>query len=355
MAAALLGGCLWSYYGARTVQKPRYETMVQAASAMERAMTELKAERLRRGIPIDGETDRFATGLIGTDFTAITTTLGNLESKRTSCQPDMAALVCDLMIRAGVGDGDRVGVCCSGSFPGLNLATVCAAEALGAEPVVIVSLGASTYGANIPAFTAPEMLFHLYETGLISSCPAAVTLGGDDDLGRNMGAVFFEEERAELEKALRRLAAAGIAVTVMEDRQENLRWREDIYGEVACFVSVGGHNMAMGEHGEGYGLGQGLIQKQVSDGEDYLLGHYLSQGVPCISLLNVKQLCGEYGLPFDPVALEKVGESRLYYTKAYRKAPLIGALLLTGGLLAACRRLETHGPREEADGPLASL
>ena len=96
MVLVLLAGCLGSFWGVRTVPKGHYRAMVRAAEQMKSCMAELKAERLRRGIPIDEETDRFSTGLLGTDFTAITTTLGNLEAKRTSCQPDMAALVCDL-------------------------------------------------------------------------------------------------------------------------------------------------------------------------------------------------------------------------------------------------------------------
>ena len=344
MVLVLLAGCLGSFWSVRTVPKRHYEAMVQAAEQMESCMAELKAERLRRGIPIDEGTDRFATGLLGTDFTAITTTLGNLEAKRTSCQPDMAALVCDLYVRAGVQAGDRVAICSTGSFPALNLAALCAAEALGAEPVMIVSIGASTYGANIPAFTAPEMLYHLYEAGLVATAPAGVTLGGDDDLGLNMGAVFFPDEAEALQAALDRMEGAGIVVTQIPDRQANLRWRESLYGDVSCFVSVGGHNMALGDHGEGYALGQGLIQRRVTDREDYLMGHYLALGVPCVGLLNVKQLCAEYGLPFDPTALEKVGQSHLYYEKAYPRAPLLAALALTALLLAACWRIHRRGP-----------
>ena len=347
MVLVLLAGCLGSYLGARTVRKPQYEAMVRAASAMEACMAELKTERFRRGVPIDEDTDRFSTGLIGTEFTAITTTLGNLEAKRTSCQPDMAALVCDLLVRAGVKAGDRVGVCATGSFPALNLAAVCAAEAMGAQPVIIVSVGASTYGANLPAFTAPEMLFHLYGAGLISAKPAAVTLGGDDDLGLNMGAAFFPDEAEALQEALDRMEKAGITVTRIPDRAENLRWREALYGDVACFISVGGHNMAMGEHDEGYALGQGLIEKKVTDGEGYLMGHYLARGVPCIGLLNVKQLCADHGMAFDPIALEKIGEGGLYYEKAYPRGPLILALLLSGALLFACWRMGVRRPASQ--------
>ena len=230
MVLVLLAGCLGSFWGVRTVPKGHYRAMVRAAEQMESCMAELKTERLRRGIPIDKETDRFSTGLLGTDFTAITTTLGNLEAKRTSCQPDMAALVCDLYVQAGVQAGDRVAICSTGSFPALNLAALCAAEALGAEPVMIVSIGASTYGANIPAFTAPEMLYHLYEAGLVATAPAGITLGGDDDLGLNMGAVFFPDEAGALQAALDRMEKAGIIVTQIPDRQSNLRWRESLYG-----------------------------------------------------------------------------------------------------------------------------
>lgn len=96
--------------------------MCDAARRMEACMAEIKAERLRRGLPVDETEDIFSTGLLGTGHTAITTTLGNLEAKRTSCQRDMGALVLRLLLEAGVKAGDRVGICASGSFPALNIA-----------------------------------------------------------------------------------------------------------------------------------------------------------------------------------------------------------------------------------------
>ena len=77
------------------------------------------------------------------------------------------------------------------------------------------------------------------------------------------------------------------------------------------------------------------------------MGHYLALGVPCVGLLNVKQLCAEYGLPFDPAALEKVGQSHIYYEKAYPRALLLVALALTALLLAACRRIDTRNPETD--------
>ena len=332
MVLVLLAGGLTSYRLERSVKKPAYEQLCAAARQMASCMEALKAERLRRGLPIDPSEDRFATGLLGTGHTAITTTLGNLEAKRTACQPDMAALVADMLIEAGVKAGDRVGLCCTGSFPSLNLASVCAAEALGAEPVVIVSMGASSYGANLPEFTAPEMLLHLYEKGLVAAAPAAVTLGGDRDVGKNMGAMFFpEEEEPILNETVARLRGLT-RVTEIPDRAQNLAWREDVYGDVACFISVGGHALAMIEEGEV--SGHGILKAAGTLSDDSLIGYYLNRRVPVIQLLNVKGLCADYGLAYDPAELPPIGTSAVYFTRRYPRLPLALSALGAAGILA---------------------
>ena len=328
----LAGGCI-SFRSVRSVEKPAYEQMCAAARQMESCMGELKAERLRRGLPIDESEDRFATGLLGTGHTAITTTLGNLEAKRTACQPDMAALVVDMLTEAGVKAGDRVGLCCTGSFPLLNLASVCAAEAIGAEPVIIVSVGASSYGANLPAFTAPEMLLHLYEKGLVATAPAAVTLGGDGDVGKNMGALFFpEEEEPILNETVARLRSLT-TVTEIPDRAQNLAWREEVYGDISCFISVGGHALAM--IGEGEASGHGILKAKGTLSDNSLIGYYLNRQVPVIQLLNVKGLCADYGLVFDPMELPPIGTSAVYFRRQYPRLPLALSALGAGGILAA--------------------
>lgn len=333
MVLVLLAGGLVSFRQVRSYKKPAYEQMCAAARQMEDCMAALKAERLRRGLPIDGEEDRFETGLLGTGHTAITTTLGNLQAKRTACQPDMAALVLDMLVEVGVKAGDRVGVCCTGSFPSLNLAAICAAEALGAEPVVIVSVGASSYGANLPEFTAPEMLLHLYEQGLITSAPEAITLGGSGDMGGNMGATFFpEEEGPILEETIARLESLTKIVRC-PDRGENLAWREGVYGDITCFISVGGHAMTMTREGDT--TGYGILKASGPLSDDSLIGYYLNRQVPVIQLLNIKGLCADRGLAYDPLELPPIGTSAIYYERHHPRLPLILSALGAAGLLIA--------------------
>ena len=81
----------------------------------------------------------------------------------------------------------------AGRFPGLILATLCAARALELEPVVIYSVGSSMYGANLPGFTFVDMLARLREDGILPYRIAAVSPGGDQDGGAG---VLFDETGA---------------------------------------------------------------------------------------------------------------------------------------------------------------
>lgn len=349
MALLVAGAGLFSYSRGTNEKLPEYDRLLLAAEKTKECMEAVKKERLSRGIAIDASEDYFETGLLGSSYSAITTTLGSLPSKRTSANPDMGALCLRLLLEAGVQAGDKVGVSCSGSFPALNIAACCACNALGAEPLIIASVGASTYGANLTEFTGPEMLKLLLDKGLIQGELLAVTPGGDGDLGLNMAAAYFEEEKPALQEALSRMAKAGITVTYIEDEEENLRWRLSLYGEIDCFINVGGGVISLGSSGEGYALGEGLITKG-SAGTNSLLGVYLNRGTPVIELLNVKSLCASYGLAFDPIALAPLGTSGVYCKKVYPKAPLIAAFALVAALALLYGRIDKWKLKKDRSG-----
>ena len=122
---------------------PLYSTKLAAAQRMELATKVLREERLARGIPIEPEIDPNATGLIGPEYTVITTTLGYLPAKRTSTNPNMAGVLVAMLDRAGAKPGDCAAVGFSGSFPALNVAVLCALQAMELRPVIVSSVGAS--------------------------------------------------------------------------------------------------------------------------------------------------------------------------------------------------------------------
>jgi len=136
-----------------------YDEQIQAAEIMKSSLEVIKEERLKRNIPVDVKLDTNQTGIIGGEYTRLTTTLGNLAAKRTSTNPAFAALLVKYFKEANLKKGDVIAIGASGSFPALIVATLSAAKVLELDPLLIYSIGSSEYGANIPEFKYSSLFF----------------------------------------------------------------------------------------------------------------------------------------------------------------------------------------------------
>jgi poly-gamma-glutamate system protein len=220
--------------------------------------------------------------------------------------------------RAGLGRGDVVAVGASGSFPALLLATLCAARVLDLQPIVIYSVGASMYGANVSGFTFVDMLERLRDDGLLPYRLAAVSPGGDGDSG---GGVLFDEQGATLIAETRR---AGLPVVGGVSLAERIRQRLRIYDEasagrpIRCFVNIGGSSASFGDTEASLSLPNGLVMavpdvpRSATRG---LVFEFASRGTPIVHLLHVKGLARDNHLPFDPIPLPPVGEGDVYCSR----------------------------------------
>lgn len=319
-AAALI---IW--LAGHRVRLPYAEQMEEAADLHSRVVAAVKEERLNRGYPLVPE-DTLGLGLMGEHITAITTSLGSLEAKRTAQIPDFAALCVRLFHEAGVQAGDRVGACFSGSFPGLDLAVLCAAEVMDLDIVYLCSLGSSNYGANLPGYTAPEMIQTAVKAGLLSVMPRTVSMGGSGDRGSNMQGYALDEPE-EIEEMIARLEREGIPLSAYPVYTENVAVHMEMMGDIKAFVNVGGNILGLGNEDVSLSYGQGLLKPMdpVITDKSGLVERYLSRGVPVIHLLNIKQLCGETGIPYDPVSVPAPGTSAVYYSRSYSRIALAAA------------------------------
>lgn len=350
----LLLACALVVYGALTLalmggeqtQTEYASVQLQAAQLLDRCFQQVKGYKEELGIPLQ-ELDYHQTGMLGEGYTGITTTLGALEAKRTTACPDMGALCVRLLQEAGVRPGDTVGAGFSGSFPAMNLAVVAACQAMEVRLVYISSVGSSTYGANNPELTFPEMVHRLVEDGLLETDSAAVTLGGGSDVGGGM-------EPALVEEVTGRLKGMGLPLMAEEDFQRNLERREELYrtqGPIRCFIAVGGNVTSMGRGESGIGLGQGLLRPERPPRltqESGLVQRYLAQGISVIHLLNIKRLAADYGMPFDPERWPEPGASPVYFRASYPALPLWLGLAGAAVLLGLCAWIRTR------DGILAA-
>ena len=287
--------------------------MDEAARLMARAIDAIRQCREARGIPIDSAADPNRTGLIGLESSPVTTSTGHLGAKRTSTNPQSAALVALLLRRAGVKSGEAVAIGASSSFPGFIIATLAACRAVAAEPLVIVSLGASQWGANIPGFNWIDMEDCLRKAGLLDVRPVALALGGDEDVGRDM-------DPAGRGSLLSLLAGRGLPVIDAAGLEANVAERLALYEqsrggrELAAFVNIGGSWANMGTHADVLKVRPGLAN-DVSvppPAQRGVLQAMAARKIPVIHLLNVKGLVERYGLPWDPRPLPRPGQERSF-------------------------------------------
>jgi poly-gamma-glutamate system protein len=339
-AAALLVLAFLEATRGRPVE-PLYSIQLAAAERMELATRALREERLARGIPIAPEIDPNATGLIGPEYTAITTTLGYLPAKRTSTNPNMAGVIVAMLERAGAKPGDCAAVGFSGSFPALNTAVLCALQAMELRPVIVSSVGASSYGANDPRFTWLDMEQVLHERGLFPWRSDAVSPGGV----ASIPALFGDDGIRAVQAAIARSGLPVLDEQGDESLPSDVARRMAVYetgcgGRPSVFINVGGSLPALGNCPQAHALPTGLLPQGIrSAGPGCgVLFRMAAAGVPVIHLLDIRKISRDYGLPVDPVPLPAVPDGRVMTQGGYsRLVALIGLVVL--GLLSSLASL----------------
>ncbi|UCE20710.1 MAG: poly-gamma-glutamate system protein, partial [Candidatus Aminicenantes bacterium] len=298
------------------------DDMFRASEIMGEAMAALKECQSEGGLPLDRDNDPNQTGLIGVESSLLTTTIGNLEAKRTTTNPNFAALIVFLLNEAGVERGDTVAVGASSSFPALIVAVLSAAKAMDLHPLIINSLGASQWGANIMDFHWLDMLSCLLKADIFDFQPIALSLGGEKDKGEDMS----PEGRSFLFEEIRK---SGFPFINESDLRENVEIRMQLYEKSAAgkkikaFINIGGSWANMGTDAEVLELKPGLVRiKQLPPlGNRGVIFEMASRNIPVIHLLFVRGLVKRYGLSWDPVPLPSPGKERLFH-RARERQPM---------------------------------
>ncbi len=279
---------------------PRFETnpvTQDAAIRTQKAYQEIHKWRIEEGITIDEALDPKKTGLIGCEYSDITSTSGDLTAKQLSVNPAYAALIAHWLIRVGVQENDSVAVSFSGSFPALNIATLCALDAIGANARVFSSVGASVYGANIPGLSWLDMERHLLEKGLLRNKTSYASYGGIADTEGGLDETGFDIAQEAIKKHGAIFINEGTPKNVSFDakRRMTLFFQG---GKPKAFINVGGNVTSLGWVAESSLLSNGpLNPKQIPHIKSEARGTIFRMAeldVPVIHLLNIKRLSDKY-------------------------------------------------------------
>lgn len=289
-----------------------YSEMILAKDRTELIQNEIKLEKLRRGIKIDENIDKNKTGLIGEEWTEISTTLGSLESKRISTNPDFSALFVKILKENGLKKGDIVAANFSSSFPALNLAFIIAADILELNTVIITSTGSSTYGGNIEEFDYLDMENYLYSNGFIKNRSIAWSLGGAGDVGKDFTDITIERLK-------RKNTNYNLDFFYNENLEKNIQERYEYYlkksrNKIKAFINIGGNIVSLGNSMSI--LNNYKIKLENDNIHSGLVGKFLEDKIPVFYLLNLKNISLYYGISYDMDNFSKTKFSKIYYEES---------------------------------------
>ena len=249
--------------------------------------------------------------LLGEEFTFTTTTLAPLRAKKLTMHPEVAALAVEYLRKAGVGAGDKVAVNLSGSFPGINIATIAAIDSIGAQPLIISSVGASTWGANRADYTWLDMERELVAADVWQWQSLVSSLGGINDNGGGLmpeGKELLVEAVARNNKPLARFNTLQQAIDM-----RLAVYKSNNNGQLPkVLLNVGGNHVIFGKMGHKVPLKEGLSMgyDPTFSRHDGLALEFIKNNRAVIHFINIERLAAKYN-----ISTENVGQSKVLYTQ----------------------------------------
>ncbi len=329
----------WAENSRVVIRTPRYEEKLAASQWMNEAMLSLRDAQDKRGALLDMKSDTKAdtldlindpneTALIGQQYTKITTDIGDLEAKLTALNPNMAAVFVDYFSQAGLQEGDVVAVGMTGSLPGMNLAFYGACQTMRLNPIVITSVGASSWGANDPKFTWIDMEHHLMIDGLLNVRSIASSIGGGGDIGRRLS--------PEGRDLIRESALRNDVRLIEESLESSIQTRMDIYEDhadgdpIKLYVNIGGGLASIGSS-QNSGLipvGYNPVLPMLNYPARGVIHEFAGQNIAVLQVSNIREIALQYDLSKELTPLPTPGKGSIFSEERYNMAVSISALAL---------------------------
>jgi poly-gamma-glutamate system protein len=309
-------------------EQPYYAEKVAAANKAQAMMDAIKTERLKRGYVINTELDPQATGMIGQPVTPVTTAVGHVSSKQASTNPNLAAAVVDMLKQAGVRQGDVVAVGYSGSFPAGDITVLAALDVVGADPIILGSVGASQYGANDPEFLWPDMEHLLHTQGHTPYRMVGCSMGGPGDRGLGLA----DDGQQAMKESVSRNGLPMIGGIGFE---QSIDQRMELYDEYAAnrqikaYINVGGGTLSVGRRlGKSlYKLGLNTEPPVGIEQIDGIIPRFFARDIPVIHLVGFDRLAKRNGIVTAAGVPTAIGTGSIYAVSRYNPW-LTGAVLI---------------------------
>lgn len=296
-----------------------YNEKLEAATLCQKAEQTVKNFYYGNVEYVDNLNDPNETGLIGQEYSPITSERGSFSAKSTTTNPNFAALVVQFLKELHVKEGDYIAVGITGSFPALNIAVSAALQTLKLKPIIICSVTSSSWGANDPDFTWLDMAKVLSDSGIIKTTPVAASIGAGNDIGRGLSL----EGVKMVKDAIKR---NNVRFIYCDSIFNNISLRMHIYdscagnGSIKAYINVGGGIASLGSAKNGDRIPAGLnksIPMEVFKDKKGVMFEMTKRGIPVIHMLDVPTLASSFNLPVKPMPLPLPGTGELFESKKY--------------------------------------
>ena len=328
-----------SFFSNKVIYTDDYQEKIDAAKFM-RSVLDSTYSMNKENYNL--ELDPFESGLIGAETSSITTKPGFIKSKQSTTNPNFAALIIELFNDVGISGGDTIAVSFTGSFPGANIALLSACRVKNIYPVIVSSIGSSSYGANTLSMTWLDIEEYLNKKEIFDYQSLAVSLGGDNDKAEELSTQSILLMKDRISRSRKFIYHEDVRYSI----DERLKIYDSIKNidEYSAYISIGGGAVSLGDSIESRLYQPGIIEdisiadisrnileyeEDIDEYEDEdiifsdndnelhtsLISAFLSKDVSVINLRNIYTLCDLYGLPYGSEEFHSVGKGGVYYTK----------------------------------------
>ena len=312
-----------AHTSSKFIPDKNYDLKIEASNIMEDALLHINTQFDNINDSSIAQLDVFNSGIIGVDsiYSSMTTKYGILESKLAVTNPDFSAIYIDYFAQiddslgsslTDIAKQDTIAVSLTGSFPGANIALLSACKASNIYPVIISSIGSSSWGANRLNMTWVDIENKL-ENKIFDYRSSAVSMGGDSDIA--------EELSEKIKTTLReKIAMYKYYFINQKNLQESISERVKIYNSITkiknykAYINIGGSASSLGNEILSQFFSPGLNYKKNEDvyideeiietNTSYDLNLtpvtyiFESNNIPIINVKNINRLCMQNDLPY---------------------------------------------------------
>ena len=191
----------------------------------------------------------------------------------------------------------------------------------------------------------------LINAGMLSKGSVAASIGGSDDVGRQLSPRGRELIQQAIERNDMKFLFTENLETAVEER---MAIYDSLSGSdpIDLYINVGGGAVSLGHSQNAYLIGEGINDPlpMVNYPRRGVIHAMNARGIPILNLVNVTRIAEDYGLPISPNPLPQPGAGPLFRESRYNMMITLAALIVVLATLIVVLLFDRRAQRLDRPG-----